>query len=90
MLSAGNPVQFGMNTGEAFSEIGRDGVFKAAEKPSGMHGGHAMLIVGYIGNYFIVKSSWGTRWGDKGYCYIPKKVLAASDPDFTALILQRA
>src|SRR5262249_28303908 len=34
VLSAGNPVQFGMNTGDAFSNIGRDGVFKAAEEPS--------------------------------------------------------
>jgi hypothetical protein len=79
---------FGMNTGESFQGIGRDGVYKSAEDPSGPHGGHAMLIVGYIGNYFVVKNSWGEEWGDKGYCYIPKKVLAQADADFTALILQ--
>ena len=77
-LSAGLPVQISMATGEAFQDIGRDGVMKAAEAPSGQHGYHAMLCVGYVGNYFIVKNSWGEDWGDKGYCYIPKKVLMES------------
>lgn len=89
VLSAGCPVQVSINTGPAFSDIGRDGIFGAAEPPSGQHGRHAMLIVGYIGNFFIVKNSWGTDWGDKGYCYIPKAVLAASDPEFIAVLLRR-
>lgn len=74
-----------MNTGAAFSKVGRDGVLNASEKPSGDHGRHAMLIVGYIGNYFIVKNSWGTDWGDGGYCYIPKRLLADSEPNFVAI-----
>ena len=88
-LSAGLPVQISMATGEAFSDIGRDGVLKAAEKPSGEHGYHAMLCVGYVGNYFIVKNSWGDEWGDKGYCYIPKKVLMESEPEAVAIVPRR-
>ncbi len=88
-LSAGCPIHVAMNTGEAFSNVGRDGQFNAAERPSGRHGRHAMLIVGYTGNFFIVKNSWGTDWGDKGYCYVPKNVLAASEPEFVAMLLQR-
>lgn len=89
VLSAGCPVHVSMNTGKAFSNVGRDGVFNAAEGPFGRHGRHAMLIVGYTGNFFIVKNSWGTDWGDQGFCYLPKNVLAASDPEFVAVLLQR-
>ena len=90
VLSAGCPVQLAMNTGEQFSTLGRDGIFKDAEAPKGQHGCHAMLIVGYIGNFYIVKNSWGTSWGDQGYCYIPKKVLASSDPEFIAIMVGEA
>jgi hypothetical protein len=89
VLSAGCPVHVSMNTGAAFSGVGRDGVFNAAEGPSGRHGRHAMLIVGYVGNFFTLKNSWGTDWGDQGFCYIPKNVLAASDPEFVAVLLKR-
>jgi len=34
---------------------------------------HAMLCVGYNREkkYFVVRNSWGDKWGDNGYCYIP-------------------
>jgi hypothetical protein len=89
VLSAGCPVHVSMNTGAAFSDVGRDGVFNAAERASGRHGRHAMLIVGYTGNFFTLKNSWGTDWGDQGFCYIPKNVLAASDPEFIAVLLKK-
>lgn len=36
-------------------------------------GGHAMIVCGYsdADKVFIVRNSWGTNFGDKGYCYIP-------------------
>jgi hypothetical protein len=89
VLSAGCPVQVSMNTGPVFSDIGRDGIFNAAEPPSGRHGRHAMLITGYTGNFYTVKNSWGENWGDQGYCYIPKNVLAASDPEFIAALVKK-
>jgi len=89
VLSAGCPVHAAINTGSTFSDVGRDGIFNAAEAPSGRHGRHAMLIVGYTGNFFIVKNSWGENWGDKGYCYIPKNVLAASEPDLIAVLVKK-
>lgn len=34
---------------------------------------HAMVVCGYIDRegFFIVRNSWGTAFGDKGYCYLP-------------------
>ena len=34
-------------------------------------GGHAVTVVGYTKDAFILRNSWGKNWGDKGYCYYP-------------------
>ena len=36
-----------------------------------MKGGHAMAVVGYTEDSFIIRNSWGGNWGDGGYCYYP-------------------
>jgi len=89
-LSAGCPVHVAMNTGPGFSNVGRDGVFNAAEAPSGRHGRHAMLMVGYTGNFYILKNSWGEGWGDKGYGYVPQSVLADSDAEYVAALVKKS
>ena len=33
-------------------------------------GGHAVSIVGYDEDGFLIKNSWGTRWGQEGYGWI--------------------
>ena len=32
-------------------------------------GGHAVCLVGYTADGFIVRNSWGTGWGDGGFAY---------------------
>jgi len=38
-------------------------------KPDTVRGGHAVALVGYTKDRLIVRNSWGTTWGDKGYGY---------------------
>jgi C1A family cysteine protease len=38
-------------------------------QPPASPAGHAVAIVGYTTTGFIVRNSWGTGWGDKGYGY---------------------
>jgi hypothetical protein len=38
-------------------------------QPNTTRGGHALAIVGYKRDRFIVRNSWGTGWGDKGFGY---------------------
>lgn len=44
--------------------------FKESES-SEMQGGHAMTVVGYNEEGFIIRNTWGIHWGDKGYCIYP-------------------
>jgi hypothetical protein len=37
--------------------------------PSSTRGGHAVALVGYTVDRFIVRNSWGTGWGDRGFGY---------------------
>ncbi len=38
-------------------------------QPNTTRGGHAVALVGYTPQRFIVRNSWGTGWGDKGFGY---------------------
>jgi C1A family cysteine protease len=41
------------------------GVF-SSDDPNPKHD-HAVLVVGYTKDYWIVQNSWGERWGEQGY-----------------------
>tara|TARA_R110002110_G_scaffold10728_10_gene52896 strand:+ start:1747 stop:2472 length:726 start_codon:yes stop_codon:yes gene_type:complete len=41
-----------------------------------MSPGHAVIICGYTTNGYIIKNSWGTRWGRRGYGYMDIKTYA--------------
>jgi hypothetical protein len=38
-----------------------------AYQPATRRGGHAVALVGYTADRFIVRNSWGTSWGDGGF-----------------------
>jgi len=55
----------------------KSGVFNKCSKNDRRSCNHAVVVVGYgndkkLGKYWIVKNSWGTNWGDKGYIKIKR------------------
>jgi uncharacterized tellurite resistance protein B-like protein len=75
-LADGYPVIFGISLFKSFDRQRQPGVVpmpSSREASRESHGGHAMLAVGYsdADRVFVVRNSWGTEWGDEGYCYIP-------------------
>lgn len=76
-LVEGYPVVIGMSVFSSFEseDVANHGIVPLPQFGESNLGGHAVLAVGYktIGReeYLIVRNSWGTSWGDQGYCYIP-------------------
>jgi C1A family cysteine protease len=69
-LDAGIPIIGGFNCyGGIYNTI--NGVIPLQSGP--IIGGHAICIIGYDDNkkLFKFKNSWGIKWGDKGYGYLP-------------------
>lgn len=68
---AQQPVSVAVNAGGFGFQFYKSGVFSGACKNDEASLNHGVLAVGY-GNqggkpFYLVKNSWGTTWGDKGY-----------------------
>lgn len=94
-LAQGFPVVFAANLPpRCYDEAATTGIMQA---PSEMElrqqhsaeGRHAMLLVGYdlADNTVIIRNSWGTGWGEKGYCRLAMDAFAASVAPGTTWIL---
>jgi len=47
-------------------------------QPNTVRGGHAICVVGYTKDKrFIIRNSWGTAWGDKGFAYASEAYINA-------------
>jgi hypothetical protein len=92
-LAEGYPFVFGMEIFKAFEDTGSDGVVATpSDGAKDSCGGHAMLCVGYSDQdqVFVVRNSWGPKWGDGGYCYVPYDYLANPNYAHDAWTLRRA
>jgi C1A family cysteine protease len=79
-ITSGYPVTIGFNVYSSFDSpaVAKTGIMPYPNvNKERLLGGHAVLIVGYnkTNNTFIVRNSWGTRWGDNGYFYMPFQVI---------------
>ena len=74
-LAAGFPFVFGISVYESFESdaVAKTGIVPMPKASESCLGGHAMLCVGWDRKkgQFIFRNSWGPKWGDKGYGYIP-------------------
>src|SRR6476469_1287979 len=74
-LASGYPFVFGFSVYESFmsAEVAHTGEVPLPPRGEQMIGGHAVLAVGYDDSLqrFIVRNSWGSKWGMRGYCTIP-------------------
>ena len=69
------PVLVGIDVYESFESdvVAKTGIVPLPKKTEKLLGGHAVLSVGFDDKkkYFIMRNSWGSDWGDKGYFYLP-------------------
>lgn len=91
-LYSGNPIIFGINVYRSFmlKTVEKNGIIPYPNrKKEQLLGGHCILMIGWTvynnQDYFIIRNSWGTSWGNTGetklqnnngknggYAYIPK------------------
>ena len=76
-LAEGKPIVFGIELFDTFDDCTDRGGVVPMPAPTDLtrkkHSGHSMCAVGYNESekVFIIRNSWGSDWGDGGYCYMP-------------------
>lgn len=64
------PIPIGIDSKSMNFELYRGGVIRA--KHCGKDIDHAVTVVAYTPEYWVVKNSWGTHWGEGGYFRIER------------------
>jgi C1A family cysteine protease len=82
-LASGHPFVMGIMVYDSFEsrEVATTGIVPMPSRNEDAVGGHAVLTVGYndAEQRFLVRNSWGPRWGQQGYFTIPYEYILNSD-----------
>ncbi|MGD0335688.1 MAG: C1 family peptidase [Candidatus Omnitrophota bacterium] len=85
-LVEGYPFVFGFTVYESFQskKVERAGIVNMPKKNERVIGGHAVTAVGYNqkNKRFLIRNSWGSQWGQTGYCTMPFAYLETLAADF--------
>jgi hypothetical protein len=68
-LANNGPIMVRLDVDSTWDDAGFTGGNLDTYNPNTTRGGHAVALVGYTASRFIVRNSWGTGWGDKGFAY---------------------
>lgn len=75
-LAQDRPVVFGFSVYESFesNKVATTGIVPIPKKKERLLGGHCVVAVGYDDDkkWVICRNSWGSKWGDRGYFYLPQ------------------
>lgn len=94
-LSNRQTIAFGFTVYSSFESdaVAQHGIVPMPKKGEEVLGGHETLIVGYLKSephYALVRNSWGTGWGIKGYFLMPWAYLLSSSLASDFRTIQRA
>lgn len=70
-LDRSQPVVLGVRLYASWFSVDTVGLISMPANGERDFGGHAILIVGYRDDTFIIQNSWGSDWGKDGLAYLP-------------------
>jgi C1A family cysteine protease len=78
-LASGFPFVFGFTVYDSFEsqQVAQTGIVPMPSPGESVLGGHCVVAVGYDDSerHFVIRNSWGTGWGQQGYCFMPYEYL---------------
>ena len=68
-LATSGPILVGLSVDSTWDNAAATAGKLDVFDPNSTRGGHAVCVVGYTPDRFIIRNSWGTVWGDAGFGY---------------------
>ena len=86
-IANSGPILARLDCDSAWFDLGNDGRLNDYVHPD-QPAGHAVAIVGYTAEHFIIRNSWGTEnWGDAGFAYASDAYAVAAFDETYGVVL---